>query len=162
MAIASVVLCIMSYLWFVEAKAAAASAKANTLRMSSLQKSILQLRAVDERAPFVGERDVENSEAFISYAKEAGISEGQITSFERQPLKQMKNKNYMRDDIFLKLSNASIYKVTQLLCRCSKSDVGYSPTSVHLRAELDKLGNQEVWAAELLLTRVLFTATKQP
>lgn len=142
-----------------DAKAAAADARANLDRIAALARRIELLRKSENRAAVQGEQKVESSKSWIEYAQGAQISERQISKIERLPLKEVGNTDYSRDDVFIQIKGISAKQLVQFLLKCESVDVGYQSSSVHLSRVPAAPGERDLWNADLVLTRMLFTAT---
>ena len=142
-----------------DAKAGALDARENLARVAALANRIEALRKSQNRALVQGEQKIESSKNWIQYAQAVQITERQITKIERLPLKKVGNTEYSRDDVFMQISSVSPTQLVAFLLKCEDAQVGYQATSVHLSRGTKPAGDKEVWNADLLLTRILYTAT---
>ena len=155
------VVCAVSAMYLLEARASAWDAEANLARMTKLVERIEELRKLEDQAQMQGEQKIENSQAWIELARAVAINEQQISEISRLPLQKLKSANYSRDDVVLRVNSVSAEQVATFLVKCIEVTSGYQPTSVHLRKMPSNSQADERWSSELVLTRILYTATNQ-
>lgn len=159
MVILLVVGTLASLLRLSDAKAAAVDARANLDRITSLARQIEVLRRSADRAAVRGEQKDESSKNWIEYAQSAQILERQISKIDPLPLKKLGNTDYSREDVSIQIKGITAKQLIQFLLKCESVDVGYHSSSVHLSSVPSAAVERDLWNADLVLTRMLFTAT---
>lgn len=157
--IALAVITVASVLRLNEAKAGALDAHDNLARITALANRIYTLRKSQNRAMVQGEQKVESSKNWIQYAQSVQIAERQIVKIERLPLKRIEKTEYSRDDVFMEINAVTATQLVAFLLKCEDAQIGYQATSVHLSRPGNAPAAQDLWNADLLLTRMLYTAT---
>jgi len=155
------VACGVSALRLVEARAAAQDAQENLGRIEDLAERVEELRKLQDRALVQGQQQIESSQTWIEQARTAGIGEQQITEINRLPLQKLKSSNYSRRDVVLRIGGVTAEQIARFLLRCDETAIGYHATSIHMRKVQGNTEPIDRWSAELILTRLLYTATNQ-
>lgn len=154
-----VALTLASVLHLSDAKAAANDAHANLARVTALASRIQELRKSENRAVVHGEQQIESSKNWVERAQAAQIPEHQISKIDPLPPKKIGNTDYSRDDVFIELKGVTAHQLLEFLLKCEAGEDGYQSSSVHLSRVPNAPSDRDLWNADLVLTRMLFTAT---
>lgn len=158
----AIVLGVWSTLELFEASAASQAATRNLHSMQGIAKDIIQLGELSSSAHVVGLQPNETTQTWVDLAAEVKIGSERVVEVNRLPITQIPDTTYSRDDVFLKIRGITMPQLVAFLVLCRDRDSGYTPASVHLIGNSGGGGNppNERWDTSLVLTRVLFTATR--
>ena len=157
--VVAVVACVSGAMRLMEAHAAAGDAASNLDRLDLLKTAIMSLRSMEDRAQLQEKSKVDSNKAILNIARNSAIKETQIIEIERLPLQKLGESGYQRDDVSIRIKDVTAVALMSFLVSCSTPKSGYSPVSVLLRAQpTSDRSSQDVWVADLILTRVLFAA----
>ncbi len=159
----AVVLGVWSTLDLLEAGAAAQDPTRNLHAMEEIASDIEQLRELVASAHLAGEQPTETTQTWVDLAAEAKIGSEQVVEVNRLEPMPIPDTSYSRDDVFLKIRRVAMSELVAFLLLCRDRESGYTPASVHLVSVASPQENPPIerWDASLVLTRVLFTATRQ-
>lgn len=159
---------VISVLWLQEAKASFQDTWRNQVLCSQLSEEILDLRNLQSVAQ---DKDVDedlSNRKLIDLATTFSISENQLQSIQRLIPTKIENTDYSRQDISVTLKSIALPKLLELALALEEQHPSTKITSIRLsssrqarfRNEAVPAGSEEVWNADLVLTQLVFAATR--
>jgi hypothetical protein len=159
------VLSSLALLTYWQSEDALRDASANLHQCSVLAGQIKSLRSTESIALEQPVSAASVSNEMVRVARLAGISEPQVQEIRHLPSAQIEKTDFRRDDTLLRLTGISIKHVAKLLLHFESLEQSPTPTSLVLKTDnggVRAQGNEEVWSAELILTRLTFAAQSLP
>ncbi len=159
--VAAICFCITGVMiawWNLQASADAyADAVRNLTRMESMSEEILLLREQSNTAQLIGEQSKQEIRPWVERASQVGAS--QPSNFLVSPLRNIAKSEYSQEDVAISLQEVSLSQVVGYLTLQNDS-TEYTPTIIDLKiaGKDTKSVDEERWAANLVLTRLIYTA----
>jgi hypothetical protein len=144
-----------------EAREAYVDSQRNLQKMQAMVDEIEFLRAQANTAQLLGEQPKQTIKPWTDRASRIGAA--QPSSFSGSPLQPIAKSDYSQESVSLALEDVTLKQAIQFLTDSNDSS-GYIPTVVDLRASAIKPSSpsdEERWTANLILTRLIYTAINQ-
>lgn len=134
----------------------------NLQRMRKLAGEIRHLQQLSRTAYVEGEQPKQAIQPWLDCAKSVGIDK-QLSDFSGSRLIPISNTDYSQEQVFIRLDRVSCDQVFRFLSNAAQQQKEYVPVSMELQS-LPKSSKeaQEIWTANLILTRLVFTAMNRP
>ena len=148
--------------WNLQASADAyADAVRSLARIESMSEEIAFLRGQSSTAQLMGEQSKQEIKPWVERASQVGAS--QPSNFMVSPLRKIAKSDYSQEDVAITLQDVSMRQVVGYLTRPNES-TEYTPTIIDLKfsAKGTKSVTDERWVANLVLTRLIYTAINRP
>lgn len=145
-----------------DAREAYVDSQRNLNHMQAMVEDIQRLRVQASTAQLVGEQPKQTIKPWVERALRVGVA--QPSNFVGSPLQPIPNSNYSQESVALALQDVTLLQAVQFLAD-TQDNSGYVPTVIDLRASTVKPNSSskdERWTANLVLTRLIYTAINQP
>lgn len=166
------ILVLLSILRWSESRIAFEDSVANERYASQLKDDVLRLRSMESVAQESQAADPLSNSKLIEIAVECGMRENQITGIQRLLPVQLGSTDYQQQDISVSLRAVTLQQIIQFGLNVESRENAKKITRISLRHASTSLGERseigsfettdymEEWNAELILTQVVFTATR--
>lgn len=155
-----------------ESQSAFEDAVANERHSRQLKEDILQLRSMESVADESKWTEELSNSRIIQIAAESGMREDQVASIQRLTPIQIEKTDYQQDDIAIEFRSATMQELilfglkvegledASKVTRISLRDASTNANSRRTRGDSGERTEPERWNAELILTQIVFTATR--
>lgn len=140
------------------AKTAYFNATKSHNKIEAIASEIRQLKKLAVTAYVDGEQPKQAIQPWLDCAERAAIS-GRLADFSGSRLVQIPNTDFSQEQVFVRLERVTARDVFRFLSVTGEFQEEYVPVSVELQAFPNSTTQAgEFWTANLILTRLVFTA----